>query len=185
MFTLSSLRQGQLALLAFALCLAACANTRYVQDFKAGTDFSPLKTYSWRATTIDIPDIGAAYLQQLADDQLQAQGFIPVTDKPDLLIDLQGFTRTSTGGNTSIGIGLGMPIGRNGSIGLGSSQMLGKGKQEAVIVIDITQAASNTLVWRGNAEGIPLIQFKLKAEQKLRETFKQLLIQFPPAALDK
>ena len=98
----------------------------------------------------------------------------------DLLIDMQVFSRVSTGGNTSIGIGIGLPVGGNGSIGLGTSQILGKGKQEGVIVIDITQTSSNTLIWRGNAEGIPLINFSLKAEQKLRESVSKLLAPFPP-----
>lgn len=169
-------------LLALVACSLGCSNTRYVQDFKSGTDFSQLKTYSWRSANIEIPGIGAPYLQQLADEQLQAQGFVPVTTKADFLVDMQGFSRASSGGNTSIGIGLGLPIGRHGSIGLGTGQTLGKGKQEGVIVIDITQAASNTLIWRGNAEGIPLINFSLKAEQKLRATFTQLLTQFPPQA---
>jgi hypothetical protein len=167
-------------LLLLATAVYGCSSPRILQDFKSGTDFSQLKTYSWRSATIEIPGIGAPYLQQLADEQLQAQGFVPTKEKADFLVDMQGFSRVSSGGNTSIGIGLGLPIGRHGSIGLGTGQMLGKGKQEGVVVIDITQADTNTLIWRGNAEGIPLINFSLKAEQKLRETFAQLLTQFPP-----
>ena len=79
-----------------------------------------------------------------------------------------------------IGIGIGLPIGTNGSIGLGTSSPLGKGKQEGVMVIDITQAATNTLIWRGNAEAIPLINFTLGAEQKLRASIAELLTPFPP-----
>lgn len=162
------------------LLLSACANIKYADDYKTGTDFSGLKTYSWRAVTVDIGGIDKMFLQNLADDQLRAQGFVPTDSNADVLVDMQVFSRVSTGGNTSIGIGIGLPVGNNGSIGLGTGQTLGKGKQEGVIVIDITQSTSNQLIWRGNAEGIPLINFSLKAEQKLRESFNKLLTPFPP-----
>lgn len=166
------------------LLLSACTNTKYTDDYKSGTDFSGLKTYSWRAVTVDIGGIDKQFLQNLADDQLRAQGFIPA-DNADFLVDLQVFSRISAGGNTSIGIGIGMPVGSHGGIGMSTGQTVGKGKQEGVIVIDITQANNNTLIWRGNAEGIPLINFSLKAEQKLRESFNQLLTPFPPRATAK
>lgn len=167
------------------LLLNACANTKYADDYKTGTDFSGLKSYSWRAVTVDIGGVDKSFLQNLADEQLRAQGFIPATDNADFFVDMQVFSRVSTGGNTSIGIGIGLPVGTHGNIGLGTGQMLGKGKQEGVIVIDITQANSNQLIWRGNAEGIPLINFSLKAEHKLRVSFSKLLTPFPPQATAK
>lgn len=171
---------SRLLAIAAVMLLSACAQIRYGDDFKSGTDFNNLKTYQWRSTTVDIGGTDKNLLQQLADAQLRAQGFSPSDSAPDLFLDLQVFSRVSSGGNTSIGIGIGMPVGRHGSIGLGTGKLLGQGKQEGVIVVDITQAQSNTLIWRGTAEGIPLINFSLKAENKLRETFTQLLQQFPP-----
>lgn len=162
------------------LLLSACTNTKYTDDYKSGTDFSGLKTYSWRAVNVDIGGIDKNFLQNLANDQLRAQGFIPAESNADFLVDMQVFSRISMGGNTSIGIGVGMPVGSHGGIGMSTGQTVGQGKQEGVIVIDITQANNNTLIWRGNAEGIPLINFSLKAEQKLRESFTQLLTPFPP-----
>lgn len=170
------------ALLALGLLLfGGCTSVHYNSDYKTGTDFSQLNTYSWRAVTIDIGGANHALLQRLADQQLQAQGFIPAKDQPDMLLDMQIFARTSSGGNSSIGVGIGLPVGQHGSIGLGTSQLLNRDKQEGVIVIDITAARTNNLIWRGQAEGIPLIQFSLSAEHKLGETMAQLLGQFPPA----
>lgn len=167
------------------LLLSACANIHYANDFKAGTDFSGIKTYSWRAVSVDIGGIDQTFLQNLADAQLQSQGFTKVASNSDLLIDMQVFSRVSSGGNTSIGIGIGLPVGRHGSVGLGTGQTVGKGKQIGVIVFDITQTSTNTLIWRGNAEEIPLINFSLKAENKLRESFTKLLSPFPPQATAK
>jgi len=164
-----------------ALLFSGCANVHYANDYKSGADFNNLKTYSWRAVTVDIGGTDPALLERLADNQLAAQGFVRTHDKPDLLLDMQVFARQSKGGNSSIGIGIGMPIGRNGSVGLGTSQLLNRGKQEGVMLIDVTRTSDNTLIWRGSAEGIPLIQFSLSAEQKLGATMAQLLDQFPPA----
>lgn len=167
------------------MLLGACAQVRYSDDFMSGTSFNGLKTYQWRSVTVDVGGVDQAFLQGLADDQLRGQGFVPADNNPDLLLDLQVFSRVSQGGNTSIGIGIGMPVGRHGSVGLGTGQMLGKGKQEGVMVIDVTQTQSNTLVWRGTAEAIPVINFSLKAEHKLRESFTKLLQQFPPKTAAK
>lgn len=176
---------SRVLLAATLLLLGACTQVRYGDDFKSGTQFDGLRTYQWRSVAVDVGGTDKSTLQRLADDQLRSQGFTPTDKDPDLLMDLQVFSRESKGGNTSIGIGIGMPVGRHGSIGLGTGQILGKGKQEGVMVVDITQATSNTLIWRGTAEGIPLINFSLKAENKLRESFTQLLKQFPPSKHDK
>lgn len=169
-----------LGLLCLSLVLGACASPKFHQDFKDGALFNDLKTYQWRSLDIQITGAAQTQLQQLVDAQLQLQGYQLATDKPDILIDLQGFTRVSQGGNTSLGIGIGLPIGRHGSIGLGTGKLLGQGKQEAVLVLDISRADSNTLVWRGNAEAIPLSYFALSAEPKLRDSISRLVSQFPP-----
>jgi len=162
------------------MLVSGCASVKYADDFKSGADFSKIKTYSWRAANVDIAGVDKPYLQQLVNEQLQSQGYQLIDQGADVWVDLQLFSRVSKGGNTSIGIGLGLPIGRNGSFGLGTGKTLGQGKQEGVMVVDITEQASNTLIWRGNAEGIPLVYFSLKSEPKLRDNIRQLLMQFPP-----
>ncbi len=176
------LRLSTLLLGIAMLVLSGCANVHYANDYKTGTLFNGLQSYSWRAVTVDIAGTDPATLERLADKQLAAQGFVRTQNNPDLLLDMQVFARQSKGGNSSIGIGIGMPIGRHGSVGLGTSQLLNKGKQEGVMLIDVTRASDNTLIWRGSAEGIPLIQFSLSAEQKLGATLSQLLGQFPPTS---
>lgn len=174
----------------FVLCLfgllSACGTSpRYAQDYKSGTDFSNLKTYTWRSLNVEVAGTPDVFIQRLVDEQLQLQGFARVADQADLIVDMQVFSRISAGSNTSLGIGIGVPIGNRGSIGLGTSSPLGRGKEEGVMVIDLTHASTNTLIWRGNAEGIPLIQFKLGAEQKLRDSIAKILAPFPPQAAPK
>ena len=165
---------------ALLLLLSACTNIKYADDYKSGTDFSGLKTYNWRAISVDIGGIDKTVLQKIADEQFRAQGFMLADTSAELLIGMQVFARASTAGNTSIGIGIGLPVGRNGSIGLGTGHLLDKGKQEGVIVIDITQTSSNQLNWPGNAEGIPRTHFSFTAEQTRLEPISKLLPPFPP-----
>ena len=173
-------RYNMLLILITALILSACASPKYQQDSKEGAKFNDLKTYSWRSLDVQIEGATQTQLEKLVDEQLLLQGFQRVPDNPDMLLDMQGFTRVSQGGNTSLGIGIGLPIGRHANVGLGTGKMLGQGKQEAVIVLDISRADSNTLIWRGNAEAIPLVYFKLNSEPKLRESIRKLVTQFPP-----
>lgn len=171
-----------LSCLLLSLVFTGCASSPKVQqDFKSGTDFRGLKTYSWRSADVAISGANSAYIQGMMDDQLLLQGYIKVRENADMLLDLHGFTRASQGGNTSIGLGIGIPIGRHASIGLGTGQSLTKGKQEAVLMLDITHATTNNLIWRGSAEGLSLSYFKLNAESKLRGYIKALLAPFPPS----
>lgn len=174
--TLPSLHRHWLLL--FSLLLTACASPKFQQDAKSGAVLTDLHTYQWRSVAVDIPGANQAQVQKLLDEELLRQGYRQVEGTPDMLLDLQAFSRVSQGGSTGIGIGIGLPVGRGGSIGLGTSQIMGRNKQEGVIVLDITRADSNTLVWRGNAESLPLNYFEPVKEQQLRDSLGRLLAQF-------
>jgi hypothetical protein len=155
---------------------------KYNHDFKSGSDFSALKSYSWRKVDSAIDSISMAQLQLLADEQLQAQGFVKQEDNADMLLDLSAFSRTKAPSNITLSLGVGVPLGGNGSLGVGTGQRLGKTEQEGVIVVDILRRENSELLWRGSAEGVPLLHFKLSAEAKLQEVFLRLLSPFPPTA---
>lgn len=169
-----------LVLLAFIMC--GCASTRYNQDFRPGTEFSDLKTYNWRNISSEIPEVTDERLQGLADKQLLSQGYLRTDNNPDFVIDVTLVTRVSTGSSTGVGLSIGLPIGRHGNIGLGGGKNVPNDKQEGVILIDATNSLTNTLIWRGSAEGIPLKDFSLKEEDKLANVLNKLFNQFPPKA---
>ena len=167
-------------LLLTVLFLNGCASTKYNQDYRPGTDFSNLHTYSWRNASSDIAGVDTARLQGFADQQLRTQGYSRVASGGDMLLDMNIISRVSTGRSTGIGLSFGIPIGQHGSIGVGSGKSISNDKLEGVILIDITKAASNSLLWRGSAEGIPLKDFSLQSEAKISSAISQLLAQFPP-----
>ena len=167
-------------LLALVLIMCGCASTKYNQDFKPGTDFSGHKTYNWRGASSDIPGVSAQQIQHQADTQLASQGFSRTESNPDLLFDMKVVSRISTGSSTGLGLSIGLPLGRHGSIGLGGGKSMPNDKQEGIIIVDITDTSTNNLIWRGSAEAVPLQHFSLSNEAKLAEVLRKLLSQYPP-----
>jgi hypothetical protein len=166
--------------LLLALAISGCASPKYNQDFKPDTDFSQLKTYNWRNMSSEMAGVNSQQLQRLADSQLASQGFTRTETNPEMLLDMTVVARISTGSSTGLGLSIGLPIGRHGSIGLGGGKSVPNDKQEGIIIVDITESLSNNLLWRGSAEGIPMKNFSLQGEQQLAAVLGKLLSQFPP-----
>lgn len=161
--------------------LAACAGPKYEQDYKPGTDFDPeWQRYQWRGGQSQVPGVEHQRLQQVADQALAAQGYEQDPENPQLLLNLSALTRPATGGNRSLGLSIGLPVGRHGSVGVGGAKSLDDDRQEGVLILDITHAESRDLIWRGSATGIPLKDFNLARETQLKSAMEKLLEQFPP-----
>ncbi|MDQ2076525.1 DUF4136 domain-containing protein [Marinimicrobium sp. ABcell2] len=170
-----------LLILAATLLLSACASTRYEQDYHPDTNFQNYQTYVWRSGEAQIPGVDMARLQRIAQEALEEQGLIMDPEAPDLLLSLHAFTRRTTGGSRGVGLSIGVPIGRSGTLGVGSSRALSPTeRQEGVMVLDVTETRSNELIWRGTASAIPLEHFKLAQEERLKRTLDRLTQQFPP-----
>jgi hypothetical protein len=152
--------------------LSGCATTNNVtQDYKPDTDFRPYKTFSWHNFSSDA----------VSTDQVKQQGFELVSGLSDLALDLTIIKQAAAPSSTGIGLSIGLPIGRHGAIGLGTSKLLGNDpKMEALIIVDITEQASHQILWRGTAENIPLSDFMLQNQVKLNARLRDLLQQFPP-----
>src|SRR5690606_19575297 len=71
-------------LLLVALLLAACAGPKYQQDFREGTTFENLNSYTWRKVNSEIQGVNNIQLQRLADQQLSVQGFTRTDSEPDM-----------------------------------------------------------------------------------------------------
>jgi Domain of unknown function (DUF4136) len=166
----------------FALTLSGCATTNKVtQDYKPDTDFRPYKTFSWHNFSSDVVSADQVAIQRAVEQQLNQQGFELVSGLSDLVLDLTIIKQAAAPSSSGIGLSIGLPIGRHGSIGLGTSKLLGNDpKTEALIIVDITAQASHQILWRGTAESIPLSDFTLQNQVKLNARLRDLLQQFPP-----
>lgn len=168
-------------LLALAL-LVACAGPKVEQDYNPDTDFDRDWTrYDWRGSQSQVPGYDAPRLKRAAEQALTAQGYRQDPDNPDFLVDISALTRAATGGGKSLGLSIGLPVGRHGSVGIGGSKSLGdQQRQEGVIIVDLTESESGQLLWRGSASGIPLKDFDLSRQDQLQRALERLLAQFPP-----
>lgn len=166
----------------FTLVLSSCATTSKVtQDYKPDTDFRPYKTISWHNFSSDVVSANQVAIQRAVEQQLSQQGFTWVSGLSDLVLDLTIIKQTASPSSTGIGLSIGLPIGRHGSIGLGTSKLLGnEAKTEALIIVDITAQASHQILWRGTAESVPLSDFTLQNQVTLNARLRDLLQQFPP-----
>lgn len=174
--------QKYLLLLLAAFVLGGCATTQKVtQDFKPGTDYSAYKTFAWRTYSSDVPTSNQIAIQRDIEQQLTLQGLKLVSDKADLLLDINIIQQADTTPSTSVGLSIGLPIGRHGEIGLETNNLLKQGERfVGLIIVDITAGGTNQIVWRGSANDIPLDYFSLKHQQKLQQLLISLIQQFPP-----
>jgi len=168
--------------LIFTLTLSGCAATNKVtQDYKPNTDFRSYKTFSWHNFSSDVVSSDQLAIQRAVEQQLSQQGFQLVTAPSDLVLDLSIIKHAASLPSTGVGISIGLPIGRHGAIGLGTSKLLGNDdKIAALIILDITAQASQQVLWRGTAEDVPLSDFTLRNQAKLNTTLRNLIQQFPP-----
>ena len=171
-----------LILLAITLTLTNCATTNKVtQDYKPGTDFSSYKTFSWHNFSSDIHSNDQIAIQHEVEQQLSQQGFQLVTANADVLLDLTLIKHLASPSSTGVGLSVGLPIGRHGSIGLGTNKLLGSDEKfSALIILDITAKATNQILWRGSADEVPLEYFTLRNQAKLNPVLRDLVKQFPP-----
>lgn len=168
--------------LVLAVSLTGCASTAKVtQDYKPDTDFRPYKTFSWHNYSSDLARADQVAIQRAVEQQLSQQGFVLVSGLADMVLDLRIIQQSAAPSSTGVGLSIGLPLGRNGAIGLGTSKLLGNDpKLAALIIVDITAQASHQILWRGTAENIPLSDFNLSKQASLNARLSKLLAQFPP-----
>lgn len=175
-----------MAILMRALCLifllSACATSKQIsQDFAPGTDFSTVKTFAWHNVSSAIPTINNLTIQRAIEQSLIKQGLQLVHANPDVVLDISIIAQKGAGSTTGLGLSLGLPLGNRGGIGLGTSKLLGNNtQQEGLIILDITNAANNQVMWRGTAQAVPMHYFLLRNEPQLNGILHRLIAQFPP-----
>lgn len=173
-----------LTVLTLLLLLAGCAQTspKVTQDFREGAQFGDLKTYEVRGVNIQIQGLSdAAYISRILDQQMGMRHLYRDFESADIHVSAQVFSRTTQGAGGGLGVGIGVPIGRHAGVSLGTGQLLeGRKKISAVLVVDVTHAATQELIWRGTAQNIPLDYFTFANEPKLTQIIQQVVAQFPP-----
>lgn len=179
------------------LALGGCSNTVNIDtDYFEGTDFSHYKTYRWfddvhpsRSAEYRSYNSSDALIREVANATLQQKGLqLADAGDGDFLVNYRLAADKKMDMNAYYnqpGVYGGAATGTYGtSVALGVS--MGSGPiyyQEGTIVLDIIDTQSNSVVWRGVAEGrLPKAQDLTldKRNQILREVVPSILESFPP-----
>lgn len=181
-------------LLTALVCLSACQSQRGSIDYDTHIDFSQIHSYAWRladgaaqnaANTSLLSPLLSERVQQAITGKLALVPLkqVAADQTPDVWVAYSASRVINTEpSNTRGGIGLG---GGGGHVGVGISLSfpLGKPKQvqDIQITIDMIDAASQRVIWRGSD------QFQLPADaspeqltDKVNQSVVAVLDQFPP-----
>ena len=165
---------------ALALTLAAAAMAQQVETTVDRTaDFSKYRTFTIEVATSWGNPIGEKHLLEELTNAFTAKGWENTQASPDVHILVHGATKEKQRLDTFYTGGYGGFYGGWGWGGVGSSTTTVSEYTEGTLVLDIFDAKTKTLVWRGVA------QDELKVKQNKREkqaakAIAKLLRDFPP-----
>lgn len=162
--------------------LSACATTNKVtQDFKEGTNFQQYKSFSWHNFSSDINGTDQLAIQNQIEQLLTQKGMKMVESNADVILDLNIIKQRDTGSGSGVGLSIGLPLGRHGAIGLGTSKLLdGNDNSSGLIILDITAQQTSQVIWRGSAAAIPMSYFFTRNQAQLQSILRDMVNQFPP-----
>ena len=171
------------------LAVATCSGVTYSRDFDPTANFSDYRSYAWAERTPtgdDDPrvynDIVKSRVQLAVDQALAAKGYQKVTGNPTFYVAWHGAIEgqmSTTTINDHYGYGWGW---YGPGMGVSSSRTYVNEWDEGTLLVDIIDATSNELVWRGSAQAEVNRSSRGRDEDqgRLNEIVAKILEQFPP-----
>jgi hypothetical protein len=179
----------RIALAALA-CLVACGppSTQYRHDYDPGVDFAQLKTWNWAERTPSGDDDARVYnrvtmgrVRTAIERNLRAKEFTRTEVDPHFLVAWHGAIQ---GGMSAVAISGHYGYGW-GWYGGGGTRTFVNEWDEGTLLVDIVDAPSNQLIWRGVAAGtIDETRTPQEAQAFLDRAVARILVSFPPASSD-
>lgn len=182
------IRMTALLTLAFAMVPAGAGRTRV--DFVHGHSFGPYKTYSWvqpseRRSCSDLfpNEIMWDRIRGFIEEALAVKGLRRVESGGDLLIgycvkvtEIPTYTTFNDGGGWGWGWGWGWGSGWAGGISTTTTELV----YEGALVIDITDARQNRLVFQGVSTHT-ISSKPAKNTKRLANAVSEIFEKYPPA----
>jgi Domain of unknown function (DUF4136) len=166
------------------LLLPAIAIAQDVKiDFDKGFDFSTVKTYSIKIGTTWGNDLSQRRVLTEFDETIAGKGWKKVAEgQANIQVILHGATQTKRNASTFYsGMGGGYGGYRYGGMGMGSAQTVVNEYMVGTLVVDMFDATSKNLVFRGIAED-ELSDNPEKNAKKLEKASAKMFKNFPPSA---
>ena len=168
--------------------LHACSGITVSQDYERDFDFSVYKTYAWlpeetKKYGVQDNDLVDNRIREAMVRHFDSNGYQQIeTGKPDFYISYQmsveqRVSNTSVSGGVAIGRGT---YGRMGTIGISTAPQA-RVYDHGKLQIDVTDAGSDDLVWRGlSTQQMSQHSDPEKMTEIINETVAAVLEQFPP-----
>ncbi len=167
-------------------CLTAFAQDVKV-DFDKGADFSALKTFSTKLGTSWNNQIGENRVMTEIETTLVEKGWKKVDANPDAVVVIHGATSTKRSLNTFYsggGYGGYGYRGWGGGMGMGSATTTESEYTVGTLVVDIFNAKTKALVFRGTASD-ELSDKPEKNIKKMDKASSKMFKDFPPGSAKK
>jgi hypothetical protein len=150
-------------------------------DFDHQANFSQYKTYSWEEIK-PANSLWDSRIKNAVDGQLSAKGWTQVASGGDVAVVAIKTTQTQRTLQTFYdGFGGGWGWRRFGGGGFGESQTTEQDYKDGTLVIDLYDAKTKMLIWRGSAEDT-LSSKADKNEKNLDKGVEKMFKKFPPGA---
>ncbi|MGC2047501.1 MAG: DUF4136 domain-containing protein [Gallionella sp.] len=173
-------------MLVLMLCIAATAYAAplpVTSDYDTAADFEALKTFDWMPATGNAAgdELLVKKIRSAVDIQLQAKGRKMSADNPDFLIGMELSGQIISGGSVGVGMSVGIPVGRRGSLSIGGGKSKSRDKKEGTLIIDFVDAKTKSLVWRATVtDAVDPSATAEQKQKKIDEVIAAMLAQFPP-----
>jgi hypothetical protein len=165
---------------AFIVAAVAATFAQHVKtDFDHQTNFSQYKTYSWQQIS-PANSLWDARIKNAVDTQLAAKGWTKVDSGGDVAIVAIKTTQTQRTLQTFYD-GFGGGWRWRGFGGMGEATTTEEDYKEGTLVVDIYNAKTKQLIWRGSAEDT-LSDKEDKNEKNLDKGVAKMFKSFPPGS---
>jgi hypothetical protein len=173
------MRLRRLVPLVSLVALGGCSSLRVSTDYAPGTDFSQYKTFTVKPGKLPMSQFEVERVEAALTHALEARGLKRVADGGDLSV----FTHFQTGKETRYDTtGYGYGVGYHGWYGGGMSSTTVTEIPTGTFVVDLVDAKTTTMVWRGIAnDSISTSATPEERQEKADRVFQTLFAEFPPA----
>lgn len=172
------------SLLLVLLVFTSCTTVRVVTDYDREVNFNKYKSFAFYKPGVDkaeISDLDKKRILRAINSELAAKG-LNKSDSPDLLVSLFTKERERVDVyNNNFGWGWGWnPWWYGGYYGNSVSR-----STEGSLYIDLIDAKTNELVWQGIGTARLITSGNIdKKEERIREIVREILMKYPPGAME-
>jgi hypothetical protein len=167
--------------------LAGCSEYEIQHDYDVDSNFNAFKTYAWMPRTVTNASGSATTaiqsntlldkrIEGAVDAQMQAKGFVPNQENPDLLVvhhvGLKDKVDVTDWGYTYAGSYWGGGLGRSVDV---------YQYTEGTLIVDLVNANNKQLVWRGSATGVVEPgRTPEQIEARVNDVVRRIFENYPP-----